>query len=1107
MKKRISVLFTWVLCMLPLLVMSQQGNGVISVDVIKDCTHSCPNTLICTVHAPHVTSFYVEPVKPFTVTQTADGWVYTIEEACQASTFSFQLYIYIDSMGYTIDVPVSGPVSYTGDIQMSPVTCQAGSTVLSTNTQYGTPPYTYYFLQNNQNIDASQLVNGPYQVTIVDSTGCITLKAGVISYQYTDNLTLYACGGGTATYNGQAYAAGVHTVPGGQAPDGCDSLIVLTVREFPAVAGIVFENQTCTTATAAVSNVPADLTYNWWSANGSAIVGDPASPEIGIVVDGNYSVAITSPSLGCSDTLSASWSNPDALSVEILYGNCPDTLIAIVHGGNPPYNFTWQSGLTVDHQFNVMDSITHYALPDIYLTNMTVFVSPVQTLCSGQASVTLPFQFGDFAAPYCHDSLIFTAQSPNPPVSFQWSFNGQNHPGNILSMDESGTVDIMATDAHGCIISSQVNYSYQPTPNFYHCGDQLIALVPSMFQPAQIQWFGLDPGACADCFVTAWPQASSVQYYLEWTDPVFQVLNGCTGPELILADVQVGCPNMITGTVFYDQDGLCAYDSTEAPRPQAVITASGANGTFYAYSQANGIYQMPLDPGNYSVTMANPSLIESICAPPAFVSLDTNEVEALNIGVTPLVYCPVLDVQISTPILRKCLNSLYDVHYCNQGTAAADNAYLILTLDPLVSVTGASLNYINLGNGQYRFELGSISPWDCGDFQVFVTTSCDAVLHQTLCAEAHIYPDDICTPGGSSWTGAHLDVNALCQGDSVVFNITNIGAAAMTSAEGSYKIIEDMIILMQGHFNPLDVAETYQVKVPANGSTWRLETPQEDGFPIPSFPSATIEGCVNSSGPFSTGFANQYLLGDQEAYTDEFCTEVRASWDPNEKQAFPEGYSESHDILPQTPIEYMIQFQNTGTDTAFRVVVLDTLSASLDPSTLQMGSGSHPHRVELTGQGVLKVTFDPIALPDSTTNELASHGYFTFSIRPRANAPLGMLIENTAAIYFDQNEPVFTNTTWHTLGIDFILSDVRNANPRIPFTVYPNPTAGGLYVKTQTPGVYQVRLNDMLGHTMLNTSFEGGQSFIDVSALPKGMFTLVVSNADGIVYSAVLVRD
>ncbi|MBK9629212.1 MAG: DUF11 domain-containing protein [Flavobacteriales bacterium] len=104
----------------------------------------------------------------------------------------------------------------------------------------------------------------------------------------------------------------------------------------------------------------------------------------------------------------------------------------------------------------------------------------------------------------------------------------------------------------------------------------------------------------------------------------------------------------------------------------------------------------------------------------------------------------------------------------------------------------------------------------------------------------------------------------------------------------------------------------------------------------------------------------------------------------------------------------MIRFQNTGTDTAFNVVVTDTLPSTLDPATISLVTASHANTWSLQGQGTLKFILPNILLPDSNVNEPMSHGLISFRIRPKQPLTAGTVIENIANIYFDFNPPVIT---------------------------------------------------------------------------------------------------
>src|SRR5205085_2261437 len=126
---------------------------------------------------------------------------------------------------------------------------------------------------------------------------------------------------------------------------------------------------------------------------------------------------------------------------------------------------------------------------------------------------------------------------------------------------------------------------------------------------------------------------------------------------------------------------------------------------------------------------------------------------------------------------------------------------------------------------------------------------------------------------------------------------------------------------------------------------------------------------------------------------------------PNEKFVTPEG------IIPsgQKELKYTIEFQNTGNDTAFKIVIKDTLSQSLDYKTFRVIASSHPYIFTME-ERVLTFTFDNILLPDSTTDESHSHGFIKYSISPDTGLAQSTSIKNTAHIYFDYNGAVATNT-------------------------------------------------------------------------------------------------
>ncbi|MFK7969936.1 MAG: PKD domain-containing protein [Bacteroidia bacterium] len=152
--------------------------------------------------------------------------------------------------------------------------------------------------------------------------------------------------------------------------------------------------------------------------------------------------------------------------------------------------------------------------------------------------------------------------------------------------------------------------------------------------------------------------------------------------------------------------------------------------------------------------------------------------------------------------------------------------------------------------------------------------------------------------------------------------------------------------------------------------------------------------------------------------------EMTGSFDPNDKRAFPFQREDEGWLLPEEEnIVYTVRFQNTGNDTAFFVVIRDTLDDSiLDINTLQMIGASHPYTMELRDDRYLTVRFDNILLPDSTTNLAESQGFVSFSLDRKKGLLPGDEIKNKAAIYFDFNKPVITNTCLRTMALPMQIS-------------------------------------------------------------------------------------
>lgn len=148
---------------------------------------------------------------------------------------------------------------------------------------------------------------------------------------------------------------------------------------------------------------------------------------------------------------------------------------------------------------------------------------------------------------------------------------------------------------------------------------------------------------------------------------------------------------------------------------------------------------------------------------------------------------------------------------------------------------------------------------------------------------------------------------------------------------------------------------------------------------------------------------------------DIFESPVNCAVDPNDKLVEPNIPGNENFTLFGDTLQYTIRFQNTGTDTAQTVRIVDQLDPGLDHSTFRLIACSHPCVTSIDAFGKATFLFKNIMLPDSAANTLASHGFVKFEILPADSLPENTIIKNSASIFFDLNAPVITNTVANVL--------------------------------------------------------------------------------------------
>ena len=681
--------------------------------------------------------------------------------------------------------------------------------------------------------------------------------------------------------------------------------------------------------------------------------------------------------------------------------------------------------------------------------------------------------------------LSATVVDGTPPYEYLWSngFTGEEQ----LVFDLE-YYQLTITDAAGCTVVGGAN-AYDTTCVIIQTGEMICEGTEVMLT-AQCN----DPNLPLLAYL--WSNGETTESIVVTEPGLYEVTISafftCEYVRSIDIPFPTGC-GTIQGSVINDLNLDCLPDGGDLNLQNWIVRATG-NEDFFGITDSSGNYIIHVVPDVYEVETVPPNTDYWNACQSSFLTTieDFDDIDTVDFLEQQIIDCPYMIVDVGTWAFRRCFETPGTVVYCNMGTAAAEDARIEITVDPLLEILSASVPFTGPVGNTYTFEIGDVGVGECSSFAYQIFTSCDGLLGEAVCMEAKIFPDTLCAPIDPSWSEASLELNSECDGDSLYFTISNIGAGAMNGPL-EFVVIEDGVMMLHVEDGPaLGVGVTYIIAVPANGSTYILEVPQVEGHPGESAPLLAIEGCgSNNSGGYSTGFFLQYPQDDRDDFISIFCLEITGSYDPNDKQGFPIGYGEERFIELGQDLEYFIRFQNTGTDTAFTVRIEDVISDKLDLSTFRPGTASHPYEVSFFSDTVVFL-FPDILLPDSNVNEPLSHGFIKFNIQQMSSNELGDVIENNADIYFDFNDPVRTNTTLHLLGEEFIASSGTEViEDNIQIFAYPNPTSGEttLYISGDIPkGDLNLQLFDLTGRLVKSQQMDLLSDKIITSDLATGLY-------------------
>jgi uncharacterized repeat protein (TIGR01451 family) len=999
---------------------------------------------------PHLSGLISEEVYSLNVTVTdANGCIGRPDSSSQFTpTFGYQIY----------DTPAICP-STTGK--------------LSSSVWGGTPPYSYLWSNGSTTSYTVATLGQHYHVTITDANGC---QATQTPWSKTDSIKQQSLFYPYCTNTNEVCNNGAGTI---------------------------------TTSIGGTGSAP--YTYHWSSGQ--------VTQNITGLHQGSYSVTVTA-SNGCSAIGNGNVYNSSPIIISISNipeqcGNGVGSLTAVANSGTAPYTFHWSTGATTQ-------SITglHQGSYGLTVTDATGCTSQNSGYISNNSPISAN---GTQLNESCNNGAGWAKVAPSlgtAPYSYLWNTGQTTAQINGLS---TGSYIVTIQDAVGCV-KTQSFYISNTSPIAPHgtytaptCSNLngTATVAPSGgTAPYTYLWNTVPPSNTAS--VSGLGVGS---YTCQITDA-----NGCVGAyyaylpynstlNVNVSNSNVVCPNT-NGTANVTISGGTLPYTLHWSTGSTAASISGLAAGFYTITVKdanNCIAVKDLQVISYSPLHVNLSHSNATCifdndgtatatvtggtAPYAY-QWQNGQTTPTSTGLTPTWQYGVYVTDANGCSGHNWTNIAYNNTHCavdicgyviedkngnciwETGEYGIPNV-LVHTLPGGYSYTDAYGHFSNLqptGNFTIQQIIPSYFNQICPNPNPVINAS---IADSQYCNNFYDHAIDTVdmriswnylTPPRPGFT-SEIELYAFNDGiravnDSIIFNYD---ANMVFSSASATPIFLDAV--------------AHKVIFSCNSAGHGSINSYRLYFSIPSTtPLGTLVNCTGSVGGIKLLAKDPTPLNNVEART----TEVVGSYDPNDKSVTPLGVGVNGIIQrSDSLLNYTVRFQNTGTFKAQNVVIADTLDADLDVTSIKPGSSSHPYTLEFRGERILLIKFLNINLPDSNADEKGSHGMVNFYIKTKKNLPDGTQFKNTAAIYFDYNAPVITNTTTNSLVMYNGIRDVSDNSMRL----YPNPATDIVTIETDLQTTESAMVFDNMGRKMGEVVLSPNtKNRIDISKLADGIY-------------------
>jgi uncharacterized repeat protein (TIGR01451 family) len=360
-------------------------------------------------------------------------------------------------------------------------------------------------------------------------------------------------------------------------------------------------------------------------------------------------------------------------------GNNPTGSIKMaISGGVLPVSIQWSTGASGTDSIGGLAAGTYTVTvtdADSVQVVRTYTLTPVSNITFGAAAFSIPCNTSGWATAAVSGGVA--------PYTYQWSA-GTNLTSDTVLITSPGVYVLSVTDAAGCNRSDSI-YTY--VNNYYA---SVTAVQPNC----------TNNGMAGVVFNGA---TGNVTY--NWSSGSTYAVDSLLGPGIhtvtctddlgcsATATVQLGnyCGNVINGTVFFDNNNDCVFDSSDAPAPFNIVATNGA---YFAYgnTDAAGNYQIVVPtPGTFSVYIYSFGQCGfDMCTGTTYqrqvVFNSTDDTATVTFAVLDTAYD--LTINASSPVFNPGFTGNVTLAYTNLKSEDVPNGTVSLVYD-------ASMNFLN----------------------------------------------------------------------------------------------------------------------------------------------------------------------------------------------------------------------------------------------------------------------------------------------------------------------------------------------------------------------------------------------------------------------------